>query len=95
VILAIKPRFEEDVISLLDKGQLGSLSPASRSKSTVDAVRATEKRLEDQRVAATAPLAVASTRDDSPASSGDLSGEWFDWTPTSALDMDVSLKDLL
>ena len=33
VILAIKPSFEEDVISLLDKGQLGSLSPTSRVSS--------------------------------------------------------------
>jgi hypothetical protein len=94
VVLAMKPGFEEDVISLPDKGHLGSLSPASRFKTAVDAVRTSEKKFEALRAAATAPLDGAE-REESPPANGDLTGEWFDWTPTSALDMDVRLKDLL
>jgi hypothetical protein len=61
----------------------------------VDVVRAAEKRFEDRRAAATAPWEAGAEPADPPASSGDLTGEWFDWTPTSALDMDVQLKNLL
>jgi hypothetical protein len=32
---------------------------------------------------------------DPPPSTGDLIGEWFDWTPTSPLDMNVRMRDLL
>ena len=27
-----------------------------------------------------------------PAIAGDLIGEWYDWTPTSALDMETTLR---
>src|SRR5262249_54798234 len=55
VVLAIKPDYEEKLVSLLDKGQIGNLTPASRFRSTIDAVQAAEKEFAEKRAAATAP----------------------------------------
>jgi hypothetical protein len=94
IILAITPGFEERVVSLLDKGELGKLAPASRFMPVITAVVATEGQFDEQRRLATAPLPAGAEPDEAP-SHGTLIGEWFDWTPTSALDMDVTVKAVL
>jgi len=72
--LAIKPSFEEDVVSLLDKGHLGALSAVSRFKVAVDPVRATEQNYENRRAEATAPSEAGVEPEDLAASSGNLIG---------------------
>jgi hypothetical protein len=94
IILAITPGFEERVVSLLDKGELGQLAPASRFMPVIAAVVNAEGEFAEQRRQATEPLAPEAEPDDAP-SYGTLIGEWFDWTPTSALDMDVTVKSVL
>jgi hypothetical protein len=95
VIMAITPGFEEQLISLLDKGQIGALTPASRFSKAVAAVTATEKEFATARAKSTAPPAGGAVAPDPAASYGTLIGEWLEWTPTSALDIDVTLKDLI
>lgn len=94
VVMAIKPGYEEKLVSLLDKGQLGDLAPASRFRETIELVQSAEKEFASQRASLTEP-----GDDGEPANEGvepgQLIGVWYDWTPTSAMDMDVTLKELL
>jgi hypothetical protein len=93
VVLAIKPGFEERLVSLLDKGQLGDLAPASRFRDAIEAVQLAEQRFAANRAAATEP-----DEDGEPPQEevppGDLIGAWYDWTPTSAMDMDVTFNNV-
>jgi hypothetical protein len=93
VVLAIKPGYEEKLVSLLDKGQLGNLAPASRFRDTIELVQAVEKEFVENRSAASEP-----GEDGEPPEEvvepGQLIGAWHEWTPTSAMDMDVTLQDL-
>jgi hypothetical protein len=93
VVLAIKPEYEEKLVSLLDKGELGNLAPASRFWTTIETVQAAEKEFAEKRAAATAP-GEDGLPPENEVEPGELIGAWYDWTPTSALDMDVTLKDL-
>jgi hypothetical protein len=95
VVLAIKPGFEEEVISLLDQGVVGRLTPASRFSKVVGQVVAAEKAFAKARAESTAPAKTDQLERESGASYGALLGEWLEWTPTSAIDMDVTLRDLL
>jgi hypothetical protein len=93
VVLAIRPGFEAEVVSLLDQGKLGALSPASRFRPLIAAVEAREKAFQERRDAALVPSENGAPPEDVP-SYGDSIGAWFDWTPTSALDMTVTLTDV-
>lgn len=95
VVLAIKPGFEEEVISLLDQGVVGRLAPASRFSKVVDQVVAAEKAFAESQAASTAPSESGELEEEPLASHGTVLGEWLEWTPTSAIDMDVTLRDLL
>lgn len=94
MVLAIKPGYEEKLVSLLDKGQLGDLAPASRFRETIEAVQAMETEFAENRAAASEP-GEDGDPPDREVSAGQLIGAWYEWTPTSAMDMDVTLKDLL
>jgi len=94
VVLAIKPGYEEKLVSLLDKGQLGDLAPASRFRETIEAVQAMEIEFAENRAAASEP-GEDGDPPDREVSTGQLIGAWYEWTPTSAMDMDVTLKELL
>ncbi len=93
VVLAIRPGYEEEVVSLLDKGELGKLAPGSRFLPVIAAVRAAEAGFvtaldaDLKPTAAGVPAPVATV--------GTLIGEWSDWTPTSALDIDVTMRPVL
>jgi hypothetical protein len=84
VILAVQPGFEEQVISLLDQGQLGSLPNGSRFQKVVSDVVAA-----NQAYAATAK---GDPQGDDPKVPGILIGAWTDYTPTSALDIGVVMQ---
>ncbi len=81
VIIAIQPGYEKDVVSLLDQGQLGKLTPQSRFTSVIDDV-----------VAANAAFISAADGADPAKLGGTLIGTWTDYTPTSGIDMDVTLS---
>jgi hypothetical protein len=82
VIIAIKPGYEQDVVSLLDQGQLGALTPQSRFASVITDVQAANK-----------DFAARIHPDGDPAAlGGALIGSWTDYTPTSGIDMDVTLS---
>lgn len=83
VILAIQPGYEEDVVSLLQEGQFGALGQGT----------AFAKVVQDVRGANTAYGQTAQPTDgdsDNPGQPGNLIGSWHDYTPTSALDIDVT-----
>lgn len=93
VVLAIRPGYEEEVVSLLDKGELGKLAPGSRFLPVIGAVRASETGFvtaldHDLKPTTIGMAATADTR-------GTQIGEWYDWTPTSALDIDVTTRPVL
>lgn len=97
VILAIRPGFEEEVASLLDQGQLGSLPNGHRFKKVAEDVKAANKKYAEQ----TQPDNDSDNDDDdedeggeNPKIPGVLIGKWFDYTPTGALDIDVVVKSV-
>jgi hypothetical protein len=85
IVLAIKPGFEEDVVSLLDQGQLGKL-PVNHpfQKIAADVAKANQ---EYEKTA----WSDGAREGDNPRVPGKLIGSWFDYTPTGALDIDVTL----
>ena len=95
VILAIRPGYEEEVVSLLDNGVLGKLTPGSRFLPIIEKVRAANERL--------AALLDAQDNDEPAegaerpaiAGFGERIGRWVEWTPTSALDMEVRLRPIV
>jgi hypothetical protein len=103
VVLAIKPEREQEVVSLLDQGELGTLAPGSRFSPLIDAVQEAEQRYRRRAAASTRPPDAndgdGGDGDDGAAAAepsfGILFGEWYEWTPTPALDMDVTLRDTL
>jgi hypothetical protein len=103
VILALTPGFENRVISLLDKGQLGELADSSRFADVIDQVQAahaTYTSLLNRELKVGGDGAnggVPSDENDvepmpSRAVPGVLIGEWEEWTPTSALDMETRIR---
>ena len=86
MIIAIQPGYEEQVVSLLDQGQLGKLTPQSLFSSVIADI-----------VAANAKFAAAIDGDvagpgDPAALGGTLIGSWTDYTPTAGIDMDLTLS---
>lgn len=87
VVLAIRPSFEQEVVSLLDQGKLGTLPDGSRFQKVVDDVQeANSKYLEMTQ----APPNDADETDN-PRQPGILIGSWHDYTPTGALDIEVEM----
>lgn len=84
VVLAIQPGFEEQVVSLLDEGNLGSLSDGNRFQSVVGDVQAAN--------AAYALTTRNNPDGDDPAIPGVQIGSWTEYTPSSALDIDVVMQ---
>jgi hypothetical protein len=87
VIIAIQPGFETEVVSLLDKGQLGALGDQSRFAQAIQDV------LEAN--AAYAQSAQGETPDENPKEPGILIGSWTDYTPTSTLDIDATWRSVI
>jgi hypothetical protein len=87
VILAIQPGFEEQVISLLDKGQLGNLPDQGRFTAAIEYVHSTNAEYAD-----TANSGESSKDLNEP---GILLGSWTDHTPSSALDIQTTLMSVI
>ncbi len=89
VILAIQPGFEEQVVSLLDQGQLGNLPDQNRFADAIAYVTETNAQL--------APSAgdSGSAPPDSSKEPGVLIGVWVDYTPSSALDIQTTLLPVI
>lgn len=87
VIIAIQPGFENDVVSLLDMGQLGALGDQSRFAQVIDDVQ--------QANAAYAQTTQGGGATEDPKEPGVLIGSWTDFTPTSALDIEVTLQRVI
>jgi hypothetical protein len=86
VVLAIRPGFEEQLVSLLEKGHLGSLPHGDRFQKVVEDVqKANDKYAET----------AAGDDDENPGVPGKLIGTWHDYTPTGALDISVVTDELL
>lgn len=94
VVIAIKPGFEEEVVSLLDKGELGKLAPQSRFMPIVEKVQEANARFVSLLAG---EFDLPEDGDPAPASAvpGDLVGRWHDWTPTAALDIDVRIRKVI
>ena len=96
LVLAIQPGFENEVISLLDKGQLGKLTPLTRFEEVIAKVQAEQKRLADMVQPASANQGKPHEPETVKAEKfGEKIGSWIDWTPTSALDMDVRFHGVI
>ena len=87
VILAIRPGFENEVVSLLDQGQLGGVQVPIRFKKAIDDVVAANADY-DEPAFEVAP-------DEDPGEPGVLVGTWTDYTPVSALDIEARLTSVI
>jgi hypothetical protein len=87
VIIAIQPGFEEDVVSLLEQGQMGRLIPQSRFDRVINDVHDAN--------AAYAQTTHGSDSEDPREPGGDPIGKWTDYTPTSALDIEVTVQSVI
>jgi hypothetical protein len=87
VIIAIEPGFEDQVVSLLDQGQLGSLTPKSRFAKVI-------KDVQDANAAYDKTTQGGGPSED-PKQPGILIGSWTDYTPSSALDIEVTLMSVI
>jgi hypothetical protein len=87
LVLAIRPGFEDQVVSLLDKGQLGQID-----KDAIAAKIATQVRAANATYAKT--TLPSGTGSDDPREPGVLLGTWFDSTPSPALDIDVATSQV-
>jgi hypothetical protein len=83
VILAIQPGYEEDVVSLLEQGQIGSLGVNSALSKIV-------KDVQDANAAYQQSTQPSGAGQDDPGQPGTLIGSWHDYTPTAAMDIDVT-----
>jgi hypothetical protein len=106
VILALTPGFENPVISLLDKGHLGELADSSRFADVIDQVQAAHAAytalLDRELKAGGGGANGAVPPDENGDGDGDamparavpgvLIGQWEEWTPTSALDMETRIR---
>jgi hypothetical protein len=82
VILAIQPGYEQEVVSLLDQGQLGKLPHGTRFQASIDYVAATNADLRPN-------------PNDGDANPGTLIGSWTDYTPSSALDIETTVMPVI
>ncbi len=87
VVLAVIPGFEEQVLTLLDQGQIGQLPEGSRFEKVVqDVVAANQAYLATEEHDA---------EGDDPAIPGVKIGSWVEYTPTGALDIDVTMRPVI
>src|SRR5262249_34059114 len=87
VILAVRPGYEDELVSLLDKGELGRLDVGHRFKKILDQVKAKNSEYAAQ---ANVPAPVVPGQPQAtPPNTGALIGTWYDYTPTGALDISV------
>jgi hypothetical protein len=91
IVLAIQPGYEDEVVSLLDKGHLGKLTPDSRFEAIIAKVHEEQKRLSELTQLEPPKLDNVQDMNNLPRF-GESIGSWINWTPTSALDMDVRLR---
>jgi hypothetical protein len=87
VILAIQPGFEEQVISLLDKGQLGNLPDQGRFTAAIEYVQSANAQY--------AETANSGESSEDLKEPGILLGSWTDHTPSSALDIQTTLVPVI
>ncbi|MGV8973393.1 MAG: hypothetical protein ACOH10_13810 [Rhodoglobus sp.] len=85
VILPIQPGAEGEVASLLDLGRVGTLPAAHRFQAVIDEVTAAQAKYDA--LTDVAPTAAGGA---GAPSLGKLIGTWTEFTPTGALDMEVS-----
>jgi hypothetical protein len=83
VVLAVRPGFEAELVSLLDQGQLGTLANGGQRF---------QKVIGDVQRANAAYEQSTSTSGEDPPLPGVAIGQWHDFTPLGALEIDVSLK---
>ena len=77
-ILAIQPGYEQQVVSVLDQGQLGTLPNGSRFQASIDYVTTTNAGFQPD-------------PNNGAAEPGALIGTWTDFTPSSALDIETTV----
>jgi len=87
VILAIQPGFEDQVVSLLDQGQLGELPDQGRFQEALDYVKAANEKY--------AETTKGGEPEEDPREPGILIGTWTDYTPTSALDIETTVMPVI
>jgi hypothetical protein len=87
VILAIQPGFEQQVVSLLDQGQLGNLPNQNRFQVAIDYVQKANADF--------AKTATGGGASEDPKEQGVLIGTWTDYTPSSALDIDTTVMPVI
>jgi hypothetical protein len=87
VVLAIRPGFEEQVVSLLDQGNMGTLPDGHRFHKVVRDVQEANAAF----LAMSQQAPEEGEAGDDPRQPGTLIGSWHDYTPTGALDIDVEM----
>lgn len=87
VVLAIRPGFEQEVVSLLDQGKLGTLPDGHRFQKVVDDVQEANKKYLEM----TQTQLNNADETENPRQPGILIGSWHDYTPTGALDIEVEM----
>jgi len=87
VIVAVQPGFENQVVSLLDHGQLGKLPDQSRFAKAIQDVQDAND--------AYAKTAHSGGPEEDPKEPGIIIGSWTDYTPSSALDIQVTLSQVV
>ena len=85
VILAIQPGFENDVVALLDQGQLGQLPGGNRFQAAIAYVKDANNRFKGT------PAGGPSEETKEP---GILIGSWTDYTPSAALDIRTTVMSV-
>jgi hypothetical protein len=85
VILAIQPGFEDDVVALLDQGQLGELPGGNRFQAAIAYVKDATNRFKG------APAGGTGQETNEP---GILIGSWTDYTPSAALDIRTTVMEV-
>jgi len=86
VILPIQPGFEAQVAALLDQGRLGALPAGHRFLPVIEQVQ--NAQAEFARQGDPAPDGANPVPGSEPR--GTLIGSWTEWTPTGALDLEVT-----
>ena len=87
VVLAIQPGFEDQVVALLNEGNLGSLPEGSRFQSVVTNVQLANAAYDKTKK--------NNPNGDDPAIPGVLIGSWTEYTPSSALDIEVTMQAVI
>jgi hypothetical protein len=85
VILAIQPGFEDEVVALLDQGQLGQLPGGNRFQAAIAYVKDANNRFKGT------PAGGTSEETKEP---GILIGSWTDYTPSAALDIRTTVMEV-